>query len=389
MNLRSSILPLVSQCPAAAKPPSIPLVSGGPEADLGNAAHEALSCTVSGWTYDLEEIAERYVIEVKDLAFLVSSGRKIWEQIKEHFPNPHTEIPLETYWPVEDIRLTGHPDVFSVDGDKARILDWKSGRLDEDFRAQMLGYALLVLENDPSINEVWVGVARLREQTIDGETFTREQVEAWWGKLVEQVVGPEQFNPGRWCGYCPRRAECPAKNALVIQTAQVLAVLQSGPPPENGLAVRGWAIGMIHDGIKLLEPILERAKDMVRAETEAAGGSLPIGDGRTLVVTEEPRTKISFAAAEPVLRESMTPEALARCITLGKGKLEEEIRATAPYRGKTAAVKEVLDRLEAAGALTVEYRSKVEVRRYATAIETETGGNEQRPAIAGPPGSGS
>lgn len=376
MNLRCSSLPLIEKCPAAARAPSIKLVSGGDDARLGTAVHEALACHVRGWVPDLAEIAERREVEETKLEYLFNSGCRVWSQISVHFPEPKVEESLT--WDI----LSGHPDVFTIVGNMARVFDFKSGFVDDSYRAQMLGYALLIFKLHPEVDEVWVGVGRLREQTIDGETITREQAEIWWDLLAENIKR-ESFNPNRWCGYCQRGHECEAKKNWLVMSHVVLRLTEN----ISHDVTREVKIGRLFDAIKALEPFIERAKELVRAEVELLGGRVPLGDGRELAFREEERKTIDFLAAEPVLCEVLSAEAVARCVKVSKTALEHEIKLTAPYRGKGKAVKAVMDQLEAAGAITTEYQRKLEVRRVQSAITAETTATiEPQPAEATEPG---
>lgn len=327
-----------------------------------------------------DDLADRYGVESKDVAILAAVGRHLWDEMRGHFPNPESEKELKAYWTVgsysleEDVMLTGHIDVLSVPDDMARVLDHKSGWLDTDADDQMRGYALLVFENYPAVKQVWVGVLRLRDKTVDGRTYEREEITAWWQRLLASVQGPERFNPSEVaCRYCQRAIECPAKTAILQQAA---AALMPGQP----LQLTPDAIGQVFDRVRLLENALETARDMIKAEVVARGGLLPIGGGRALQVTEEKRSSITFNAAKPVLDKHLDADAIGRCVTLGKTKLLDEVRAAAPSGSKKTAAAEVMAELEEAGAIETTTFLKLGAKRHADhAIETTgSGAGSQR-----------
>lgn len=382
MNLRCSSLPLIEKCPAASRTPSVVMVSGGEEAELGNAAHEALACYVRGWKPDLDELAERYEVDRDDLGYIVQSGRQVWEKVAQHFPSPSTEVPLEAYWLDENLLLTGHIDVLSVSGERAHVWDWKTGYLDEDHSGQMKGYALLVLENYPRVNDVYCGVGRVRDGTVDGQVYNREQIETWWAKVVESVQGPETFSTGRWCGHCPRGHECPSFATSLAQGVRSLMERSADEVTDAEQLVQ------LYDRAKLVQAACERAMEIVRAGVELLGGRAPAGDGRELVMGQQKKTIIDFDRGNGVIQDAIGPAGMARCVQVVKGKLEEEIGKVAERRQKGKAIQAVMERLEEAGALTVEYSPRLERKQHATITTTTSGNGAQRQLAGEPAGAG-
>ncbi len=361
--IRASSLPLVTTCGASIDC-EIPVDDAGPEARLGTAVHKWLAQNLRHEAWAPEDAGNGN----PDFPMLCHLGVRCWQAVKGYFPGALTEQFLE--WSDGDIHLTGHADVLSVvesptDGcGQVRVLDYKTGRTDEDHDAQLRGYAWLALQAHPWADDASVCLVRVREQTADWGHYSRREMAIWWEEEVREVVVRErrEFNPGRHCGHCKRGPTCPAKTALMGQ--MVDSLLDYDPTNLNeGREISPETLARMLDRVKLVEKACESARGLIRAAVDAAGGSLLTGDGRRLVIEEQERKVIEPEPAWPILQEALG-DRLAKVLTVGKTKLEDEIKALAPRGQKGQAVKELMDRLESARAIRTQTTQCLEVKRH-------------------------
>lgn len=357
--IRCSSLPLISKCAAAATPPHTVIRSNNEAARTGTAGHEAMAQVVQGISPYWQRIADRHQVDLDEVRILTAMARQMWEDLKEFFPNPMVETELIA----DDMWLSGHPDVRSWDPAARRVsvLDWKFGRLRLDHSMQVTAYAWLAMQRFPEAQEAYVAVAWVRDQQVEGSIVTREQVETEIAEVRKQLASPEVYNPGEWCGFCPRGHECPAKTQLLSQAALTLV------PWANSVTVSqadrpAKVAAMVLDQCRLLEGAIDCARATIRADVEAAGGRVDVGDGREIVLTPYERTSVNFAAGEEVLRRHVG-ERLAEALTVIKGDVEQIVMDQASYGEKRNAVDRLTSALAAAGALETKQFAKLEVRR--------------------------
>jgi hypothetical protein len=371
LTVRCSRLPLIALCPGAAAKPEIEINSDSEAARLGSAFHHLFTERVAGRYADFDAACARWRIEDKDeLRKLCAWGWSTWNsRFREHFPEPMVEHSLEGRFYSEDdeieLTITGTMDVVSVSGDEARILDPKSGRLDLDHSEQLNGYRFLARCNF-GVSRVYAATMLVRKWESDGSWSSREEVDAWINALARKLSGPETFNPGEHCGYCPRRNECDAYAgwlrlnvgafdavALSIEQSRSLEPRQRGQWLINALGV-----------IKAVEKACERAREAVHAEVASAGGCLPTGEGREIYLATTRRRKVEPWPAWGLLSEQFGEERLIDCcVSLGIGKLEDLAGQDAGRGQKGAAKKDLIDRLDQLGAITRTTSERLETRR--------------------------
>src|SRR5580698_5252470 len=160
---------MLQNCPASIVPPAVKVNTIPDEAArLGTACHEVLQKWVrDGQPYESIIPAAATALGLEDpgeLSILAYTGWKCWLEIRHHFPEPAMEVARETTR--DGVTLTGHADIESVVGTQGRILDWKTGRLDMDHEWQLRCYALLMLDRDSSLTEVYAAVVKVRDKIL-------------------------------------------------------------------------------------------------------------------------------------------------------------------------------------------------------------------------------
>lgn len=89
-------------------------------------------------------------------------------------------------------------DFGAVHENKAIILDWKTGNR-KPLTDQLKLSAGYIFATYPEVNTVKTGFAWLKENKLDTDTFTREQVPQIWGEFVPRVRRLEiAFEKDKW-----------------------------------------------------------------------------------------------------------------------------------------------------------------------------------------------
>lgn len=362
-QLRCSSLPVIERCAAAAQAPAIHLDTAGDPATLGTAVHEYAAAYAAGLRPVVAEIARRKGVNERELGFLTLAFRDLWNEVKDQLPNVQTERSL-VYERDADVILTGTTDAlsFAEDARQIRLCDWKSGRLDTDHDAQLKGYALLALELYSEAETAWIGTFRLRDRVIDGNTFTREEIGAWWVEFKAHLQRGA-YTPGDHCGRCPRSHECPAKSGLMRQAVEAMGVadrfMASLPTVP---AERATVLIPAVQQARMLKAAMESFIDLARADVEAHGGQLSDG-ANMLAITEENRKEVLPVRGWDVMREFLSQDEIVGCVSIANGLLESAVKKDAPRGQKGLKVKELYARLEAEGALEKRTIRKLEVKQ--------------------------
>src|SRR5262245_8739170 len=290
--VRCSALPRLAACAASRVAPAIAVSDDAAEARLGSAAHEVLALLPAGRATPEAEVraAERWRVSPDDVRLLLAFGRAFWAERGGLFPDPQTEAPLAWDDDANGIRLTGTADVLACPGE-VRVADYKTGWGDDEHAQQLRGYCWLALQARPDLGRAYGCVVRLRERTLEGFAWSRQDLAAWWAGLAPRLAAAaETYSPSAAaCTRCPRLHECPAATGLVGQAAlplqgaaaagaepaAIAAARAAAAPPGALERARHWID--LRERLKLIEKVSDRALDVMRAEVEALGGTMPDG----------------------------------------------------------------------------------------------------------------
>ena len=382
-TIRCSALPEAFLCPGSVRPAKVLIDPINPAGKEGVAAHKVMELLTTGDVamrdLDLDEIAERYAVNAEDLARLAWRGLKCWREpdpqgvsLREAFRGARAEVRLVTH--VAGVELTGTMDLLALYPAQrlARVADWKSGRVDRDYSAQVFGYGVLVLMNHPDIDTVDVSVVWMREAEIEPYRITRADLGAWVERLRAGVIAWDRvYRPGRQCEHCARSHDC---EALIAQGTRDLALLR-GFAVEIGDALPAAvdqrimdmepeALAAIHRRAQTMARFCESFHQLVKHEVIRRGGSMEAGDGKLLAIKSTFNRDVDPMRAWDVLHSMLTEQELAQAIRVRLGEAEEIIAKKAG-KGNGAAAKRALNKaLEDAEAIQlVEVRQLREVRK--------------------------
>lgn len=330
-------------------------------AAAGTAAHKCLEALPSTgeirWS-TVPDIAARYGADEQEVRILSALGAKLWKEVSETFSGAQAEVDLEAEV-APGVLLTGHVDLLTINDRVARAGDWKTGRKDSDYAAQMRAYGLLVLLKYPELEEVSVTALWVRDQEIENYTMRRAEARRWLEKLVEEVVNWDGvYHPGSHCQYCRRWHECDAASAYVRRDVQALV----GPRTKDIDTMTPDEIITIYEQADLVEKLAKRVRDAVR-ERAIQRGEIE-GTSKRIAVSTEQRREVDPEKAWPVLEAAgFEDEDFAAVMKLSVSKVEKRIAQKARRGRGAAAVRELSKQLAEAGAVKTNELKKLQIKR--------------------------
>jgi len=352
-KIRVSSLPIIAKCRA-------PLLLEGADhikikddvsglAAGGTAVHEICAeiARTGNRPADLSPWVEKYNCDPDFIGRATWYALKFWDEHKDAYPNPSTELQYQCFMPDSDILLTGHIDLASVtEGIDANILDWKSGyRTDADVEAQVKGYAFLVARNG-EVEKVSATVVWLADQTIQSWSWTRAELVEWAGMIAESVSNwGGEYSVGDHCRYCPLFTTCKAQTELARSTISNLALME----PDSGIQLTD--IGRLYAGVQNVERMCKMYRDLLR-RTVDVNGPIPVDDDTQVVITETTRDTIDPLKAWDVMTEAIGDASeLAKCMSVSKTKLLKIVSDMAPRGAKKGAKDQIIEKLHEADAV--------------------------------------
>jgi hypothetical protein len=350
-----SSLDRIITCPGSILPADGPREGSGPDATAGRAKHEALSYIPRGLDPPTAEIAAKYGVAKDDIDMAVASGQKAWVVYGPYFPDAEVERAVECR------QCLGTADVVSVvRGDDGgllaiRICDWKTGHGSDYHPRQLQGYALcLVVEHGWPANGV--SIVEIHTVTHQARTINLTQIEldafaVVLSEIAWQAKGGDpsklDYLAGAHCRWCPHRAGCGTRERWLRESTTALVAV------EHGLPVTRETLGRLYLQSREVRRALDQFDTAVGAALQE--GPLDLPDGRRVELTSQPREKINLTLAYPVLVElglvdcGEDEEALKG--DLPKSRLNDLLKLRAPRGGKARLYRQVMDALEAAGAV--------------------------------------
>lgn len=184
--------------------------SESPQMAEGKATHKALELRVKRET-PLPSHLSKY--ESMMLKLLAGPGEKYPEQqlaINSEFQ------PVD--WFSKDAWCRSIVDLSIVNGPRAVLFDYKTGKMLDDFTQMKLTGAVF-MQHYPQVEEVQLVYLWLKEGKPTKDSLKREQIPDVWSELwpkisrYQQAFAETNFpaRPGRYCRWCPVKA-CPYQN---------------------------------------------------------------------------------------------------------------------------------------------------------------------------------
>lgn len=178
----------------------------------GNAVHEALANAISGKA----DLPKPYA-HLQDWVDKVTAGSASI-LVEQQLAITRELNPTE--WFGKNAWFRGIADVIKISGPVAVVLDWKTGKIQED-GVQLALMAQCVFAHHPDIQKIRTEFVWLKEDATTRADFTRaDMVGVWAGllprvKLLEEAYTSSNFPPKpgnlcrRWCpvSSCPHHGE--------------------------------------------------------------------------------------------------------------------------------------------------------------------------------------
>lgn len=371
-----SAVPLVEKCRAALELTEVMLDTSGPAAAVGSAVHDIARDIVVGKLSEAPEPAP-YLAQhglgdefADDLKYLGIFAWQAWGQLKKYFENPQVEIPLR-YTAKQGrnaVTFSGKADVLEIWEDRATVLDWKSGRKEDDYLGQLKTYAVMAAAQDKRIKTVTAIIVWLRSQSVVTVTFTRKELREWLAEFLKRYSwwDGRTYGPGDHCAFCKRRIDCPGR----LETIRHGVVALSGDVPrllrdESGNLLPADMIYSAYQQAKLLEQAIKEFKSQLSQELGQAGPlPIPQKEGYALdLIERQGKASLDMAKAWPVITEELTREELRGIIDIPLTKLKDAVAAKAERGQKKARIDALMERLDGAivRAPSVRYPAEVKI----------------------------
>ncbi len=367
MNLRPSNLGLALACGQSLSD-DISVEQEDDAARLGTAVHAWIDEEIAtGNAPSPRHYAAIHHVNADDCAILCHQSWECWEQLQGSFPDPKTEVRLED---AGELNLGGTLDLLSIVEDLAAVIDWKSGRTEDDHGEQARAYGYLALQAHPECTHVSVTIVHVREREADTQTYTREELDRWYRGCVRRIQdGKGIYRPGEHCSRCPRAVGCPARMKMLACAATSMSGVE-------------WCTKELSDvdlvrtikAVRMMKAHVESAASALKVEVELRG-TLDTPEGVAEIRTEQRQT------IEPKLAYETLVDAIGLdfvdCIKISKSAVEDAIAKSAVRGKRKTAIRRVMDALEAAGAIVPHTIEKLVVRKSMKPLEWIDG-----PAIA-------
>lgn len=328
-TIRSSSAPLCYECGQAAQPAKHPCgMNASMPGSIGDAFHSILAVLVhlDIQQTDVEEMiishSNSHAADATEVRFLVHWSLDHWRQIKHEFPDPMTELELTAALPGGKWQITGHPDLISITGKAAFVLDYKTGRDPGNYLHQLLAYAHLIMFNDENVETVKCTQLDVRTSKTTTHTYTRKEVYDWAQYYADRLED-KQYRIGNHCGLCPRRGECPRISEWIRVMAAAFLGDEEVIMPDDKMEW-GPILKKAYDRAKQLEYNLDDFKNGLKTTLKMTG-PLPLENGESFGVVQKPRDVIDAGLAfdSVTTRIKVEPRDLLRGARLTKKNIKE------------------------------------------------------------------
>jgi len=347
LTIRASSTPLIMRCAGSVNPePGEILVDQcGDAADLGTEAHRAAAIMVETGRLPWDTLPED-----PELRMLCAMVTKLWRQVQDSFPNARTEVARKALIDVDgqEVLITGHSDIESIGGSVARVADWKTGRNDSDYSAQLKTYAALDLYEVPELTEATATILWVRDQEAENYTMAQDEALPWLTKLAKAAIRWNGvYTVGSHCQWCQRTASCPAARAMVRRNVEAFI---PGNVADQLAAMTPDQVISLLETAKTVERYAKAAQQVVRDLVFATGEVVGTDHRLTLEQTEKRKAKAIEALS--VLQSGWLSDSAIASIMEVHLSQAEKLVANAAGRGNGAsAVRRFREQLEAANAV--------------------------------------
>lgn len=370
LTLRSSSLPQFMTCaPSELNPEKFPEVHIEIEpAELGTLVHEFAQRIVDTGEYSVEEIKARRPEDIDRALLLVSNFFTLWTEAKQTITSPTTEL----YHEVKlvdteelELSLTGHIDLAQIDAEKTVILDYKTGRLHENHYHQIAAYAYLSWDKagKPVPYEVHVAVVYLEDLSVTNYTFSAEELLKWKDEVVAHA-SDTRYTISKKCAFCKIQGSCPAYKEYTQSAINFLKSEDAHKGKVAWTSVEAEERGSLVDAMYVVKKGMERVETSLKSVLQGTGDDAEIDLGNGYVYRKAVREEktLDTQAALSLLRDRFDQKYLDEITRITLDDVLDLAARFARYGKKEKARQDMFTKLEQAGAIRVEKKSRFERR---------------------------
>ncbi len=369
---RPSMAPGVSQCASyMMRPDGLDIrEEPGERADLGTALHDLFYSHVYPRriidAFTLAQLADRHQVDVDGYEGVTWRARKMekqWTQLQDFYLDAHREEKIGYMLP-NGLPNEGTPDAWNVITEDthryACVLDLKTGLTDQDHRAQLMDYCL-ILYKVHGIEEFYASVFNPVQDYYETWHWTLTEILGWEKELIRKmtVVGKE-FRSGPACRWCPNLIRCPA------HLDAVKPYYQPDNAGQRQIAVQKITpetIRQVRPVMQHLAKVLEAYKDIERAMLDQFG-TIELGNGQELALGTRYKKVYDVPKSIPVFEKmGIGMERVLQSLRLTSEAVEELAATVAPPRAKGKTIQLAKDLLKGSDAFHEKAEAYTVVRR--------------------------
>ena len=364
-------MPTAFKCGGSVRPCIIDVEEVNEAAETGTAAHKCFESLASKGEIEWENIdnvCDDLEGNSEEVRFLCAKASRMWKTLRDTFPCALTEIAVKYELPALEldksgITLTGHADLVSVVGLQIRILDWKTGRKDANYSHQLKAYLAMMLLAYPQLESGTATIAWVRTEEIENYTMTREDALKWVADFEQRVIlWDGVYRTGPHCAHCRRKHECNAGNELM--RTYVSAVRNVGLSDVGAVvtALTDSDCVELYQRARIVSQIANKALEAIK-ERASKQGEIVGAESKIYLDCEKPRELDPEKAWGVLSMNGFDDSDFAKCIKMSISKVEKRCAEKAPKGKGAAAKRDIAQKLELAGAITLGERYVLTERR--------------------------
>lgn len=271
----------------------------------------------------------------------------------------------EAYKDVKPTEYVGTADMVGTAGERAVVVDWKTGHraLGPAAQSYQLRFLALAMARLCHYEEAHVSYVYLREDgtfyrdpaTLD--TFALADFADELRELPARInAAGQHFSPGPHCRYCSAFPVCPAQTQLALAMGGKLQLIEETietlTPADAG---RTW------ERLEAYQAVLDRVRDSLKEYAKHT--PLPLPDGRVVREVMWPWTKIDAGIAEDIIAAEYGEEIARAAVkfTTSQAQIEKALGKLGQPLAPTK--KHVLELIEQANGVTTGKQPQVRAVR--------------------------
>jgi len=339
--------------------------------NLGSAAHEAVvDCIVTGIIDEaIEEkvsfknLAAEYCVAEEDVKNRVRVAAEFLRENVDLSDRYAVEKSIDMQVSGEEIRGRMDLIVYFPKRHKKRIeiIDWKGN--ESETYAQMATYATMLFARDyDGGTEIRTRAVFLESGKVQENIFSEHDAYDWANKIrsmIERARTSTRYSVGEHCAYCNRLLACPAYETMLKRAKSLANGLEDAKSlQQEDMGKAWWELGQLSKGC-------ESAKAAIRAVVETVGAC---GDDLSMV-EQRGASVIDPVAGWQICLDHLgqsleadpakAMQRLFRCVNIGKGAIEKEIKDLASRGSKKGAVERWESSMIQSGAIVRPVVNKI------------------------------